>query len=88
MVREMVLFINSSDLEFARFIGECLVLLMPFLLFALVVGYVLGCFIKDPWAAAFASGLVGVSCFWATLVGAIAIFVGGGAGATAGAIDS
>jgi hypothetical protein len=73
---------NASDAELiARLILGCLIAIAPFLAFSLVLGYVAGRFVKDPWTAAFASGFLGLLSFWGSLVAAIAIFVGNGAGA-------
>jgi hypothetical protein len=59
----------------------CLIWISPFLAIGLGVGYVAGRFIKDPGAAAIASGLVGLASFWGSLVTALVAYVPGDAGA-------
>jgi hypothetical protein len=59
----------------------CLILIAPFFVVSVVLGYVTGRFIRDPWVAAVASGLASLAAFWGSLVTAFALFVGNGAGA-------
>ena len=76
----------ASDVEFiAQLTAACLIVVAPFVAFGLVVRYVAGRCIKDPWAAGVASGLVGLMSFWGSLVAAIVPLGGGGGGPGAAA---
>jgi len=79
--------ISEAEL-IAQLIAGGFILVSPFVAVGLVVGYVAGRFIKDPWSAAFVSGLISLLSFWASVVAAIAVFVGNGQGAGVAAFVS
>jgi hypothetical protein len=71
-----MIFLVSDVALVALLIAACVIAVAPFVAFGLGVGYVVGRSIRDPRAAAYASGLVGLLSFWGSLGATIRVLIG------------